>query len=102
MLEQFERANQNPALVDVGATTVVVVGGGATGVEMAGALHELFSRVLADDFPALDVAGRARVILVEGGVGADDGLRRRPARLHARAAGAPRHRRAPGHRRSRA
>ncbi len=67
VLRQFEAANRNPALVDAGATTVAVVGGGATGVEMAGALHELFSRVLARDFPALDVSGRARVVLVEGG-----------------------------------
>jgi NADH dehydrogenase len=67
VLRQFEAANRNPALVDAGATTVVVVGGGATGVEMSGALHELFSRVLARDFPALDVRGLARVTLVEGG-----------------------------------
>ena len=67
VLRQFEAANRNPALADAGATTVAVVGGGATGVEMAGALHELFSRVLARDFPALDVTGRARVVLVEGG-----------------------------------
>ena len=67
VLRQFEAANRNPALADAGATTVAVVGGGATGVEMAGALHELFHRVLAHDFPALDVDGRAHVVLVEGG-----------------------------------
>ena len=67
VLRQFEAANRNPALADAGATTVAVVGGGATGVEMAGALHELFQRVLARDFPGLDVDGRARVVLVEGG-----------------------------------
>jgi NADH dehydrogenase len=67
ILRQFEAANRNPALVDEGATTVVVVGGGATGVETAGALHELFQRVLARDFPGLDVDARARVVIVEGG-----------------------------------
>ena len=67
ILRQFEAANRNPALADAGATTVAVVGGGATGVEMAGAMHELFHRVLAHDFPALDVDGRAHVVLVEGG-----------------------------------
>ncbi|HEX8385578.1 MAG TPA: FAD-dependent oxidoreductase, partial [Rubricoccaceae bacterium] len=67
VLRQFEAANRNPALADAGATTVVVVGGGATGVEMAGALWELFQRVLARDFPGLDVDARARVVLVEGG-----------------------------------
>ncbi len=67
VLRQFEDANRNPALVDEGATTVAVVGGGATGVEMSGALHELFQLVLAQDFPALDVGGGSRVVLVEGG-----------------------------------
>ena len=67
VLRQFEAANRNPALVDAGATTVAVVGGGATGVEMSGALHELFQRVLADDFPGLDIDGRAHVVLLEGG-----------------------------------
>jgi NADH dehydrogenase len=43
---------------------VVVAGGGPTGVEVAGALTELFSMVLARDFPRLDVS-RARVVLVE-------------------------------------
>ena len=67
VLRQFEAANRNPALVESGATTVAVVGGGATGVEMAGAMHELFHRVLTHDFPALDVDGRAHVVLIEGG-----------------------------------
>ena len=67
VLREFEAANRNPVLAETGATTVVVVGGGATGVETAGALHELFQRVLAHDFRGLDVDGLARVILVEGG-----------------------------------
>ena len=66
VLAQFETANENPALVEDGALTVVVVGGGATGVEMSGALVELVHRVLSKDFPSLDV-GRAQVVLVEGG-----------------------------------
>ena len=47
-----------------GALDVVVCGGGPTGVEMAGGLAELYQRVLARDFPQLDVAG-ARITLVE-------------------------------------
>ncbi len=43
----------------------VIVGGGPTGVEYAGALAELFRRVLVHDFPDLDLT-RARVVLVEG------------------------------------
>ncbi len=65
VLARFEAANANPNLVAEGALTVAVVGGGATGVEMAGALHELFARVLAKDFPGLDVSA-ARVVVLEG------------------------------------
>jgi len=43
----------------------VIVGGGPTGVEYAGALAELFRRVLVHDFPDLDLT-RARVVLIEG------------------------------------
>ncbi len=46
-------------------TTVVIVGGGPTGVEMAGGLAELFDRVLRSDFPDVDI-DEARVVLVEG------------------------------------
>ena len=66
VLDRFEAAAQDPALVDDGALNVVVCGGGPTGVEMAGALMELFTRVFAKDFPSLDVR-RARVVLVEAG-----------------------------------
>ena len=65
VLRQVEAANQNPARIDDGALTIVVVGGGPTGVETAGALRELFEKVLTQDFPGLDMA-RARVILVDG------------------------------------
>jgi NADH dehydrogenase len=64
VLERFEAADADPALVDTGELTFVVVGGGPTGVETAGALAELFSVVFRRDYPALNV-GRARVILVE-------------------------------------
>src|ERR1051326_2699884 len=46
--------------------TFVVVGGGPTGVEFAGALSELIQQVLRRDFRDLDVT-RARVMLLEGG-----------------------------------
>ncbi|MFZ4517230.1 MAG: NAD(P)/FAD-dependent oxidoreductase [Microthrixaceae bacterium] len=64
VLAAFERAAVDPAVVDDGALTVVVAGGGPTGVELAGGLVELFDKVLARDFPTLDVR-RARVVLVE-------------------------------------
>jgi NADH:ubiquinone reductase (H+-translocating) len=46
--------------------TVVIVGGGPTGVELAGAVAELARRALARDFRAIDPA-RTRVLLVEAG-----------------------------------
>ena len=64
ILERFEAAAARPELVDEGALTFVVVGGGPTGVEVAGALAELFSSVLRKDFRHLDVS-RARVVLIE-------------------------------------
>jgi NADH dehydrogenase len=44
--------------------TFVVVGGGPTGVETAGALAELISQVMVKDYPALEL-GDARVVLLE-------------------------------------
>ncbi|MEO6987460.1 MAG: NAD(P)/FAD-dependent oxidoreductase [Aquihabitans sp.] len=64
VLERFEAADADPSLVDDGALTFVVVGGGPTGVEVAGALTELIDMVLRRDFTHLDVT-RARVVLVE-------------------------------------
>lgn len=45
--------------------TIVVVGGGPTGIELAGACAELAHRVLRRDFDRID-PGRARIYLVEG------------------------------------
>ncbi|TMD95511.1 MAG: hypothetical protein E6I76_10095 [Chloroflexi bacterium] len=46
--------------------TVVLVGGGATGVELAGAVSELVHLVLRKDFPDLDL-GEVDIVIVEGG-----------------------------------
>ncbi len=64
VIERFEAADADPALVDQGELTFVVVGGGPTGVETAGALAELFSIVFRQDYPTIPVS-RARVVLVE-------------------------------------
>ncbi|HET6773632.1 MAG TPA: NAD(P)/FAD-dependent oxidoreductase [Acidimicrobiales bacterium] len=64
VLERFEAADAEPARIDRGELNFVVVGGGPTGVETAGALAELFSVVFRRDYPSLGV-GRARVVLVE-------------------------------------
>ena len=63
VLSQFEKAAAQPEEIDEGALTFVIVGGGPTGVELAGAFVELFE-VLDRDFHHLDVS-RARVVLVE-------------------------------------
>ena len=47
------------------AMTFVVIGGGPTGVEMAGAIAEISRYTLAKDFRHIDPS-RARVILIEG------------------------------------
>ena len=64
ILDAFERAAAHPELVADGLLDVVVCGGGATGVELAGALRELYTHVLAKDFPELPVMA-ARIVLVE-------------------------------------
>jgi NADH dehydrogenase len=64
VLARFEAADADLSLVADGALTFVVVGGGPTGVEVAGALAELFDVVLRRDFPRLDVDA-ARIVLVE-------------------------------------
>lgn len=64
IIGQFERVEKNHELIDQGALNFVIVGGGPTGVEMAGTLVELFDKVLKKDFPEMDVE-RSRVILVE-------------------------------------
>jgi NADH:ubiquinone reductase (H+-translocating) len=64
VVSRFEAADADPSLVDRGELNFVVVGGGPTGVEMAGALAELFAVVFKRDYPNLGV-GRARVVLVE-------------------------------------
>ena len=52
--------------------TFVIIGGGPTGVEYAGALSELLYQPLDKDFPELDLRHEAKVVLVE----AADGLLR--------------------------
>jgi NADH dehydrogenase len=44
--------------------TLAIVGGGPTGVELAGAFVELFRHVLRKDYPMLDIS-QARVVLIE-------------------------------------
>lgn len=67
VLMAFEQAahEPDPALREA-LMTIVVVGGGPTGVELAGAFAELIHSSLAKDYPLLDMS-TARVALVESG-----------------------------------
>jgi NADH dehydrogenase len=65
ILLAFEHAeNETDAEERRRLMTFVVIGGGPTGVEMAGAIAELAKRALAADFRSIDPRG-ARIILVE-------------------------------------
>lgn len=66
LLLQFEAADARQELIEDGALTVAIVGGGATGVELAGGMIELIRQDLARDFPRLE-ARAARVVLIEAG-----------------------------------
>ncbi len=66
VLECWEAADKDSELVDDGALNVVVVGGGPTGVETAGAVAELYRSNFVTDYPSLPQE-QARVILVEAG-----------------------------------
>ncbi|MCX7584945.1 NAD(P)/FAD-dependent oxidoreductase [Phenylobacterium sp. 58.2.17] len=66
VLSAFERAETAAPEQRAALLTFVVVGGGATGVEMAGAVAELARDALSRDFRQIDPS-QARVLLVEGG-----------------------------------
>ena len=66
VLGRWEAADKDPNLLDDGVLNVVVVGGGPTGVESAGAIAELYRGDLAKDYPGIPEE-KARVLLVEAG-----------------------------------
>ena len=66
VLKTWEEADRKPALVEDGALNVVVVGGGPTGVETAGAMAELYNGVFKKDYPDVP-EGAATITLVEAG-----------------------------------
>jgi len=67
VLLAFEEAEDTEADAEhMRLLTVIIIGGGPTGVELAGAFAELTRRVLLHDFRHIDPA-QANIILIEGG-----------------------------------
>ncbi len=67
ILLAFERAEMASSPEECARLlTIAIIGGGPTGVELAGAVAELSRRALARDFRAIDPA-QTRVLLVEAG-----------------------------------
>jgi NADH:quinone reductase (non-electrogenic) len=64
VLERWEAADRQPELIEDGALNMVVVGGGPTGVETAGAMAELYNGVFRKDYPDVSPE-QARLVLVE-------------------------------------
>src|SRR5437016_11040051 len=64
VLRTFEAVDKNLALIDEGALTFCVVGGGPTGGEVSGALAALLHVDLVKDYPNLPV-NKAKVLLYE-------------------------------------
>jgi NADH dehydrogenase len=63
----FERAERTPDLAERAAlSTLVIVGGGPTGVELAGTASEVVRKALPHDFRKVDTR-TSRIVLVEAG-----------------------------------
>jgi NADH:ubiquinone reductase (H+-translocating) len=62
----FEAADRDPSLVDRGALNFVVVGGGPTGVETAGALADMITQTMTVEYRDLAVT-KARVHIIDLG-----------------------------------
>lgn len=67
ILESFELALNAKEHEDIiSLMTFVIVGGGPTGIELAGALAEMRNYILPKDFPDLDIS-HMRIILIDNG-----------------------------------
>jgi NADH:ubiquinone reductase (H+-translocating) len=67
VLAVFEDAERDPKLVEKGALNFVIVGGGATGTELAGALADMINLTMPREYTDLAVKQHARVYLVDHG-----------------------------------
>jgi NADH dehydrogenase len=62
----FEEADRDPSVIDQGALNFVVIGGGPTGVELAGALADLIHQTMAAEYHELAVTA-AQIHIVDLG-----------------------------------
>ena len=65
LLTIFESLSSQQHLANDPRNNIVIVGGGPTGVELAGAFSEIIKKVLPEEYPLID-AKQMKVILVEG------------------------------------
>ena len=66
ILALFEDADREPKLIEQGALNFVIVGGGATGVEMAGGLADMIHSTITAEYEDLAI-NSTRLYLVERG-----------------------------------
>jgi NADH dehydrogenase len=66
ILAVFESADRDPSLISKGALNFIVVGGGPTGTEIAGALADMISDTMKSEYRDLPVQ-QAKIILVDHG-----------------------------------
>jgi len=66
ILGLFEAVDRDPALVERGALNFVIVGGGPTGVEVAGALADMLALTVPEEYRNVG-AGAARIYLLDYG-----------------------------------
>lgn len=65
LLISFEEAENNPSVAEE-LMNYVIVGGGPTGVELAGSIAELSRRIIKNDFRNIDTS-KAKITLIEAG-----------------------------------
>jgi NADH dehydrogenase len=65
ILRNFENIISAPALEKESLMNIVIVGGGPTGVELAGAFAEIKRNILPKDYPGIDFS-KLNIILIEG------------------------------------
>ena len=62
----FEQVDRDPKLIDRGALNFVIVGGGPTGVEVAGAIADMINLTVPGEYRGFD-PGAARIYLLDYG-----------------------------------